>query len=73
MNTQRISSKQGLLHKDPSLRLTWPEILVQPFVAGHILILQEQSTIDSPFTIPLTQSQMVAKQLQKQRLNSAQK
>ncbi|KAF9418307.1 hypothetical protein HW555_004840 [Spodoptera exigua] len=34
---------QGLLHKDPMKRMTWPEILEHPFVFGHITILPEDA------------------------------
>lgn len=53
--------------------MSWSEILVHPFVKDHILILPEQSPIESPFTQPPTQSQLAAKQLQKDRINAGQK
>lgn len=33
---------KGLLQKDPSKRFNWSDILSHPFVAGHILILDEK-------------------------------
>ncbi|XP_049866627.1 serine/threonine-protein kinase fused [Pectinophora gossypiella] len=59
---------QGLLHKDPIKRMSWPEILQHPFVSGHILILPEDVQSESPFTKPLTYSQQEAKQLQKEKI-----
>lgn len=44
-----ISFLQGLLEKDPTLRMIWPDILNHPFVKGHIVILNEDIP-DSPFT-----------------------
>ncbi|KAJ2952655.1 hypothetical protein O0L34_g6986 [Tuta absoluta] len=61
---------QGLLHKDPIKRMSWPEILQHPFVSGHILILPEDVQSESPFTKPLTHSQQEAKQAQKDKLCS---
>ncbi|CAH0748101.1 unnamed protein product [Diatraea saccharalis] len=61
---------QGLLHKDPMKRMSWPEILEHQFVAGHILILPEDIQSDSPFTKPLSHSQQEAKQLQRDKINS---
>ncbi|XP_041976917.1 serine/threonine-protein kinase fused isoform X2 [Aricia agestis] len=60
---------QGLLHKDPGKRMSWPEILVHPFVAGHIHIVAEDVQSDSPFTKPLSCSQQEAKFLQTEKLN----
>ncbi|CAK1582063.1 unnamed protein product [Parnassius mnemosyne] len=60
---------QGLLHKDPIKRMSWPEILEHPFVTGHILILPEDKQSDSPFTKPLTHSQQEAKQLQRDKIS----
>lgn len=61
---------QGLLHKDPGKRMSWPEILEHPFVLGHILILPEDVQSESPFTKPLTHSQQEAKQLQRDQISS---
>ncbi|KAI8435150.1 hypothetical protein MSG28_003525 [Choristoneura fumiferana] len=61
---------QGLLHKDPIKRMTWPDILEHPFVAGHIHILPEDVQSESPFTQPLTHSQQEAKQLQRDKISS---
>ncbi|XP_063377945.1 serine/threonine-protein kinase fused isoform X2 [Cydia fagiglandana] len=61
---------QGLLHKDPMKRMTWPDILAHPFVAGHILILPEDVQSESPFTQPLSHSQQEAKRLQRDKISS---
>ncbi|XP_063620184.1 serine/threonine-protein kinase fused [Cydia splendana] len=61
---------QGLLHKDPMKRMTWPDILAHPFVVGHILILPEDVQSESPFTQPLSHSQQEAKRLQRDKISS---
>lgn len=68
ISTEARSFLQGLLHKDPMKRMTWPEILEHPFVAGHVTILPEDVQSESPFTKPLTHSQQEAKQLQKEKI-----
>lgn len=57
---------QGLLQKDPSQRLTWPELLEHPFVKDRILKVGE--TASTPFTTPLSASQAWAKQQQLESL-----
>ncbi|XP_046478154.1 serine/threonine-protein kinase fused isoform X1 [Neodiprion pinetum] len=57
---------QGLLQKDPSLRLTWPDLLNHPFVKDRILMVGR--TAPTPFTTPLSASQARAKQQQLQSL-----
>lgn len=56
-----------MLEKDPAERFTWTEILNHPFVKEKITILSEDIT-DSPFTHPLTTSQNVEKEKQKNSL-----
>ncbi|XP_052750658.1 serine/threonine-protein kinase fused [Galleria mellonella] len=70
ISVEARSFLQGLLHKDPLKRLSWPEILKHEFVAGHVLILPEDVQSESPFTKPLTHSQQEAKQLQRDKINS---
>ncbi len=59
-----------LLEKDPLRRLKWQEVLAHPFVAGHIAELPpEQSgapSCFSPFTDPMSDSQELAKEIQRQ-------
>lgn len=62
-----ISFLQGLLEKDPTLRMIWPDILNHPFVKGHIVILDEDIP-DSPFTNSLTASQCREKELQAEQI-----
>ncbi|PSN39585.1 hypothetical protein C0J52_18754 [Blattella germanica] len=57
----------GLLEKDPALRLTWPELLEHPFVKNKVLVLKEEGAA-TPLTNPLTASQAMAKEIQKQDL-----
>ncbi|KAJ8725542.1 hypothetical protein PYW08_003725 [Mythimna loreyi] len=70
ISTEARSFLQGLLHKDPMKRMTWPEILEHPFVIGHVIILPEDIQSESPFTKPLTHSQQEAKQLQREKVSS---
>ncbi|XP_059583519.1 serine/threonine-protein kinase 36 isoform X3 [Alligator mississippiensis] len=46
---------QGLLMKDPRQRLSWPELLGHPFLAGHVTIIEdtEERGIPNPFTSKL--------------------
>ncbi|XP_071988131.1 serine/threonine-protein kinase 36 [Engystomops pustulosus] len=42
---------QGLLMKDPTLRLSWPELLRHPFIKDKVIVLEE-ALVGSPFTSP---------------------
>ncbi|XP_030435984.1 serine/threonine-protein kinase 36 isoform X2 [Gopherus evgoodei] len=46
---------QGLLMKDPRQRLSWPELLCHPFIAGRVTMIDdtEQHGIANPFTSKL--------------------
>ncbi|XP_033220643.1 serine/threonine-protein kinase fused isoform X2 [Belonocnema kinseyi] len=57
---------QGLLQKDPSRRLTWPELLEHPFVKDRILTVEKP--VPTSLTSPLSASQEKAKQQQFQTL-----
>ncbi|XP_053625232.1 serine/threonine-protein kinase fused isoform X2 [Plodia interpunctella] len=70
ISTEARSFLQGLLHKDPMKRMSWPEILKHDFVSGHVLILPEDVQSESPFTKPLTHSQQEAKQLQRDKISN---
>ncbi|XP_011503208.1 PREDICTED: serine/threonine-protein kinase fused [Ceratosolen solmsi marchali] len=59
---------QGLLQKDPSQRLTWPNLLEHSFVKGRILTVDEN--MPRSLTTPLSASQARAKQQQLQSLAS---
>ena len=54
---------QGLLQKDPTKRLTWPEILNHPFVNGHILICEDSTSM--PLTRPLSANTLQVKEQQR--------
>lgn len=62
-----ISFLQGLLEKDPTLRMIWPDILNHPFVKDHIVILDENIP-ESPFTSSLTASQCREKERQAEQI-----
>ncbi|XP_014809699.1 PREDICTED: serine/threonine-protein kinase 36 isoform X4 [Calidris pugnax] len=46
---------QGLLMKDPCQRLSWPELLSHPFIAGRVTVIDdtEEHGISNPFTTKL--------------------
>ncbi|XP_053257985.1 serine/threonine-protein kinase 36 isoform X2 [Podarcis raffonei] len=43
---------QGLLMKDPRQRLSWPELLYHPFIAGRVTVIDD--TADQGITNPFT-------------------
>ncbi|NXK96389.1 STK36 kinase, partial [Formicarius rufipectus] len=47
---------QGLLMKDPHQRLSWPELLSHPFIAGRVTVIDdtEKHEISNPFTTKLS-------------------
>ncbi|XP_042309581.1 serine/threonine-protein kinase 36 [Sceloporus undulatus] len=46
---------QGLLMKDPRERLSWPELLYHPFIAGQVIVIDDTADqgIVNPFTSKL--------------------
>ncbi|XP_066467725.1 serine/threonine-protein kinase 36 isoform X2 [Tiliqua scincoides] len=46
---------QGLLMKDPHQRLSWPELLYHPFIAGRVTVIDDtaEQGIANPFTSKL--------------------
>ncbi|XP_006891953.1 PREDICTED: serine/threonine-protein kinase 36 isoform X1 [Elephantulus edwardii] len=61
---------QGLLTKDPQQRLSWPDLLHHPFIAGHVTIITEPAALDlgTPFTSRLPPELQVLKEEQAHRL-----
>lgn len=61
---------QGLLTKDPRQRLSWPDLLHHPFIAGRVTILTEPAGPDlgTPFTSRLPPELQVLKDQQAHRL-----
>ncbi|XP_057600227.1 serine/threonine-protein kinase 36 isoform X2 [Hippopotamus amphibius kiboko] len=61
---------QGLLTKDPRQRLSWPDLLHHPFIAGRVTILSEPagSDLGTPFTSRLPPELQVLKDQQVHRL-----
>ncbi|XP_049744145.1 serine/threonine-protein kinase 36 isoform X2 [Elephas maximus indicus] len=61
---------QGLLTKDPRQRLSWPDLLHHPFIAGHVTIITEPAALDlgTPFTSRLPPELQVLKDEQAHRL-----
>ncbi|XP_005395686.1 PREDICTED: serine/threonine-protein kinase 36 isoform X1 [Chinchilla lanigera] len=61
---------QGLLTKDPRQRLSWPDLLHHPFIAGCVTIITEPagSDLGTPFTNRLPPELQVLKDEQAHRL-----
>ncbi|XP_066136420.1 serine/threonine-protein kinase 36 isoform X2 [Saccopteryx bilineata] len=61
---------QGLLTKDPQQRLSWPDLLHHPFIAGHVTIMTEPASPDlgTPFTSRLPPELQALKDQQAHRL-----
>ncbi|XP_060224621.1 serine/threonine-protein kinase 36 isoform X2 [Meriones unguiculatus] len=61
---------QGLLTKDPRQRLSWPDLLHHPFIAGRVTIITEPagSNLGAPFTSCLPPELQVLKDEQAHRL-----
>ncbi|XP_064290857.1 serine/threonine-protein kinase 36 isoform X2 [Passer domesticus] len=57
---------QGLLMKDPHERLSWPELLCHPFIAGRVTVIDdtEEHGISNPFTIKLSPELQALKEQQ---------
>ncbi|NWU76172.1 STK36 kinase, partial [Onychorhynchus coronatus] len=57
---------QGLLMKDPHQRLSWPELLSHPFIAGQVTVINdtEEHGISNPFTTKLSPELQALKEQQ---------
>ncbi|NWH50132.1 STK36 kinase, partial [Fregata magnificens] len=57
---------QGLLMKDPRQRLSWPELLSHPFIAGRVTVIDdtEDHGISNPFTTKLSPELQALKEQQ---------
>ncbi|GFN99541.1 serine/threonine-protein kinase 36 [Plakobranchus ocellatus] len=55
---------QGLLNKNPKHRLAWPHLLRHPFVSDMVKVNEEDLSLQSPFTQPLSASMMEMKEEQ---------
>ncbi|NXS23067.1 STK36 kinase, partial [Mystacornis crossleyi] len=57
---------QGLLMKDPHQRLSWPELLSHPFIAGQVTVIHdtEEHGISNPFTTKLSPELQALKEQQ---------
>ncbi|XP_054827636.1 serine/threonine-protein kinase 36 [Eublepharis macularius] len=55
MSSHFKSFLQGLLMKDPRQRLSWPELLYHPFIAGRVTVIDDttEQGIANPFTSKL--------------------
>ncbi|KAM8962411.1 serine/threonine-protein kinase 36 [Pelodytes ibericus] len=47
---------QGLLTKDPAVRLSWPELLRDPFIKERVTVVEDSGAM-SPFTTSLSEEQ----------------
>lgn len=68
ITTESKSFVDGLLKKDPKMRLTWPQIIDHPYVKDNLIIL-DVSTAERPLTQDLTTSQMFRKEKQRGEIN----
>ncbi|NXY06334.1 STK36 kinase, partial [Pteruthius melanotis] len=55
---------QGLLMKDPHQRLSWPELLSHPFIAGRVTVIDDTHGISNPFTTKLSPELQALKEQQ---------
>ncbi|NWU45670.1 STK36 kinase, partial [Hylia prasina] len=57
---------QGLLMKDPHQRLSWPELLSHPFIAGRVTVIDDTEVhgISNPFTTKLSPELQALKEQQ---------
>ncbi|XP_010138564.1 PREDICTED: serine/threonine-protein kinase 36, partial [Buceros rhinoceros silvestris] len=57
---------QGLLMKDPHQRLSWPELLSHPFIAGRVTVIDDigEHGISNPFTTKLSPELQALKEQQ---------
>ncbi|XP_010287026.1 PREDICTED: serine/threonine-protein kinase 36, partial [Phaethon lepturus] len=57
---------EGLLMKDPRQRLSWPELLSHPFIAGRVTVIDdtEEHGISNPFTTKLSPELQALKEQQ---------
>ncbi|XP_059406741.1 serine/threonine-protein kinase 36-like isoform X2 [Carassius carassius] len=51
MSQDCLSFLKGLLMKDPEKRLSWPDLLIHPFVADGVLMVSDEGS-SNPLTIP---------------------
>ncbi|XP_013918542.1 PREDICTED: serine/threonine-protein kinase 36 isoform X1 [Thamnophis sirtalis] len=56
MSSHFKSFLQGLLMKDPRERLSWPELLYHPFIAGRVTVINDttEQAVANPFTSKLS-------------------
>ncbi|KAF5403047.1 hypothetical protein PHET_03322 [Paragonimus heterotremus] len=69
MNPEFKDFLTRLLQKDVRKRLQWPELLDHPFIAAGIQISSRTRQLSSPFTQPLTPSQLAEKERQTQQMS----
>ncbi|KAA3677009.1 fused [Paragonimus westermani] len=69
MNPEFKDFLTRLLQKDVRKRLQWPELLDHPFIAAGIQISPRTRQLSSPFTQPLTPSQLAEKERQTQQMS----
>lgn len=67
ISTESKSFVEGLLKKDPSMRLTWPQIIEHPYIKDNLLILENIRT-ERPLTEDLTKSQLIRKEKQRDEI-----
>ncbi|KAJ1530420.1 hypothetical protein ONE63_005328 [Megalurothrips usitatus] len=71
VSAECLSFLQGLLQRDPSKRLSWPELLSHPFIDRskiNLANIPSNAAVVVPLTHPLTASQALAREKQKKDL-----
>lgn len=67
ISEQSKSFLEGLLKKEPRMRLTWPQIVEHPYVKDNLVIL-DNSKAERPLTEDLTKSQLIRKEKQRDEI-----
>lgn len=67
ISAESRSFVEGLLKKEPRMRLTWTQIIEHPYVRNNLLILDNNKP-DRPLTEDLTTSQLIRKEKQRDEI-----
>lgn len=67
MSVESKSFVDGLLKKEPRMRLTWTQIIEHPYVKNNLLILDNNKP-ERPLTEDLTTSQLIRKEKQRDEI-----
>lgn len=67
ISNESKSFLEGLLKKEPRMRLTWPQIVEHPYIKDNLLIL-DNNKAERPLTEDLTTSQLIRKEKQRDEI-----